>query len=316
MVEDNLPKNNTLWHYTTLLAAQNMVMNDQLWATDYRFLNDRKEYIHGLKALLSLFESYNGERDSNIITQTVMERNYSLNLWAHDIFYKRYQDLMANKNTVMRSVAKDYSLYRFNSFDAPFYCMSFSEGGDSLNQWMGYLNKAGGCAIGFNTEKLLRYIEIKPTENKFHRCIYSDYEFEKNCKEQINILQEKFSNSYLEPGGPIEINFSRIINALNLLCCRYKHACFANEKEWRLIWNKPKKNIYFDTGKPHCKLDTISYGIIDSIEEIIISPQGDKESAQIFFEELIKARSQEAFNEKHMLENGIFLKYSTLPFRG
>jgi len=45
-----IPK--TLWHYTSFNALVGIVTSKKIWATEYRFLNDREEFLHA-KSLTS-----------------------------------------------------------------------------------------------------------------------------------------------------------------------------------------------------------------------------------------------------------------------
>jgi len=38
-----------LWHYTDFAAFESILRNNELWATDYRFMNDSTELLHALK---------------------------------------------------------------------------------------------------------------------------------------------------------------------------------------------------------------------------------------------------------------------------
>jgi hypothetical protein len=53
MPEGSPPSGNTLFHYTTLKGLYGMLKTGKLWATNINFLNDKKEYRHGVE----LFES-------------------------------------------------------------------------------------------------------------------------------------------------------------------------------------------------------------------------------------------------------------------
>lgn len=40
------PIPSTLWHYTSYAALQGIISSKRVWATEYRFLNDREEFLH------------------------------------------------------------------------------------------------------------------------------------------------------------------------------------------------------------------------------------------------------------------------------
>lgn len=51
-----------IYHYTDLNAAISIAMNSEVWLTDYRFLNDKEEFIEGYRILLQAFENYHDSR--------------------------------------------------------------------------------------------------------------------------------------------------------------------------------------------------------------------------------------------------------------
>jgi hypothetical protein len=42
----------TLWHYTSFAGFQGIITSKQIWATEYRFLNDLEEFRHAKKLAL------------------------------------------------------------------------------------------------------------------------------------------------------------------------------------------------------------------------------------------------------------------------
>ena len=47
-----------IYHYTDLNAAISIAKNAEIWLTDYRFLNDKEEFITGYEVLLEAFDEY------------------------------------------------------------------------------------------------------------------------------------------------------------------------------------------------------------------------------------------------------------------
>jgi hypothetical protein len=48
----------TLYHYTTADGLQGIVRHKAIWASDYRFMNDAKEFHHGLEIFQEVLKSY------------------------------------------------------------------------------------------------------------------------------------------------------------------------------------------------------------------------------------------------------------------
>lgn len=47
-----------LYHYTTAIGLQGIIQDRAIWASDYRFTNDAKEFLHGLEIFQEVLKSY------------------------------------------------------------------------------------------------------------------------------------------------------------------------------------------------------------------------------------------------------------------
>lgn len=308
-MEEKSDSNNILWHYTSTQAAANIITDDEFWVTDYRFLNDESEFFHGLRIFCA---------EARILKPFEVEYNLKC---LHDFFDWK---LMAKDSP--QEMPTNIPLINAKARARSLYSMSFSTKGDSLTQWMGYLGKNGGCALGFDKNRLMNAFKIAmppiiPFEETFLQCIYDDEIFKKACRQEINDsirTATEFKTNKIDETYYRE-SLYRMERRYTMLCCRSKNYCFAQENEWRLIWGKPSlRAVNFTTGKPYIIIKVSEGAILDSLQEIKISPQGNREIAQLFLEEVIL----EKYRQLGMNENDFFkdsnprITRSSLPFRG
>lgn len=114
-----------IYHYTNTDALYGMLKDRkeiQMWASDFRFLNDKEELINGLECLIDMMlESNISEKDK-----------------------KYFYDLKKSKE-----YAK--AMTTFNNYSI----ISFSLYRDNLSQWRAYANGLNGVALGFDRESII-----------------------------------------------------------------------------------------------------------------------------------------------------------------
>ena len=109
-----------IYHYTNAAGLQGIVASGQLWATDYRFLNDSSEFRDGISLL--------GQELA--LQRSIIESYFDSWPLIEDLIRYAGQD---NYTAMVFSLTTD---------------------GDLLSQWRGY-NNGKGFAIGFNTDHLI-----------------------------------------------------------------------------------------------------------------------------------------------------------------
>lgn len=115
-----------IYHYTNTDALYGMLKDGkkiQMWASDFRFLNDKEELINGINYLL---ESINDT----------------------GLYDKKYEHILQH----MRDT-KNYEkeIVTFNNC----CIISFSLSRDNLSQWRAYANGSNGIALGFDLESII-----------------------------------------------------------------------------------------------------------------------------------------------------------------
>lgn len=121
-------KPSVLYQYTDITALQGIVENNELWATHYSFLNDKKEFDHGLK----LAVAYAKEKSK--------KANFKL---------KSFLEKLSN----IYEQADNDNVLLFNDIDV--YSSSFSAEPDLLSQWRGYGKKYKSVCIGLTEKELV-----------------------------------------------------------------------------------------------------------------------------------------------------------------
>jgi hypothetical protein len=117
-----------LWHYTSIQGFYGITTSQTIYATDYRFLNDREEVIHARKIAKELIDEYpDSDADG-------FEPKKAVGMVIYDIF--RPNGGLFNPDNVLCHVT------------------SFSGKRDDLSQWRGYSNGSNGHSLGFSIKRL------------------------------------------------------------------------------------------------------------------------------------------------------------------
>lgn len=125
--------NNLLYHYTSLDSFSKITESNKMLASDYRYLNDRKEIDDILDHLSDSIKEH-------------LERNMSPHIFNE--------------------------MFKVDRFSRRFfpYIISFTQNEDQLSQWRGYC-KNGGLSIGLNYNYLKQF-ESTRTNFFLGPCVY------------------------------------------------------------------------------------------------------------------------------------------------
>jgi hypothetical protein len=214
-----------LFHYTDAKGMLGILEYSQIWATNYRFLNDSSEIAYGMSV-------FNGVASAGLEKSTT--------------------DVV--REFLRRSPATA------NAFDGPadFYTACFCERDDVLNQWRVYAASGGGFAIGLAAREFGRGKGPKKAELDFflRKVIY-----DKSIQEAIfadvidrtsSILDKATKGASLEDANNLIAAccaFVRRTIAEYLIC--FKHPAFKVEEEWRLcheVTSDDEKHLQFRDG--------------------------------------------------------------------
>lgn len=192
-----------LYHYTSAEGLAGILKARFVRATVATYLNDSREYVHGVEIARGLI------KDRLKSTQS--------------------DDLSTDFCSCLE--------YRLRQNDGRQICVfSFSQKGDLLSQWRGYCPTAGGYSLGFDTERLHPHLE----RQKFllARCEYELERQEKLVAPLLDRAIEEFRSLPTTESRQVRLNraiegfFVKNFSRIALLL---KDAAFSEEEEWRAV---------------------------------------------------------------------------------
>jgi hypothetical protein len=157
------PVPRTLWHYTSFEGFRKIVGSQKIWATEYRFLNDREEFAHAKK-----------------LAEEVIEDEPDVD------------DGLSTKSILRGAVHGAFNTGPLRDDRMRIFVASFSEQGDQRSQWRAYANNSSGVAIGFDLQGLRPGSSPPPSEQTavtFAPCRYKNDEKRALLKAVINHWQ-------------------------------------------------------------------------------------------------------------------------------
>ncbi|EKD29046.1 MAG: hypothetical protein ACD_79C00102G0003 [uncultured bacterium] len=242
-------KSEYLWHYTTLEGLKGILENQNIWATDYRFLNDSTELhtakeifirnlIPDIKEMILDDCSVNKENENIVKTHGGIDNLSRLD--AQNVLQVFYDVLNDRFTTYLISFCS-------HTDDS-----EFIQNNGLLSQWRGY-GKNGGFAILFNKEKLIELFEKEYDEYELFfcnqdKCIYNSpkpvSEVFKSALNNVNKLSArvyKHSKEWLTNNrlAATEEEIKSFNNCVSFL----KHEAFKEESEHRFVIMKPNELI-------------------------------------------------------------------------
>lgn len=197
-----------LFHYTTPIGLLGISNSKKIWATDLRFLNDKKEFQHSLDITHSIIEGFFKVDDN---PKKLKGLNYD---------FMEYLRINLEKK-----------------WSPEVYVASFTEKGDLLSQWRGYCHK-GGFSIGFHFELLSQI--AKNHDSFLVPCVY-DFKIQKQMLEELLVLHSKKYDQVIKDNDQMNSDelanniLNNLIISLFALAPMLKHESFKEEKEWRIV---------------------------------------------------------------------------------
>ena len=213
-VPSNVPRQ--LFHYTTLEGLNGITEKSRIWASNVRFLNDLSEPKYAVETLRQGIDNVRAEHKAE-----------------HE---REAKQLLGNFwNSAEQQYVKEGP-------DAYVFC--FCENGDLLSQWRGYAERGRGCALGFDSAKLLENLDRSNGQYLF-RLIYDPKEQQEEIKSAVGQVMSVLAK--LEAVGPLEkyggdnarqirrcVHSALFAEVVRLRAC-FKNPAFREEKEWRVV---------------------------------------------------------------------------------
>jgi hypothetical protein len=241
-----------LYHYTDTNGFFGILKTKKVWATDYKFLNDPSEHFYGRSIVKKVLEELI-EENSDIPVKSIYEMRFGS------------------------------SPIKYETFSRGYYICSLTEEKDSLEQWRAYGNNGKGFAIEFDIDS--KYIggEIDFLGEIPHKLLKVIY----NAEEQNRITRATILSCIQSK----EMNLLDIDFLINYLCIKFKDPCYANEKEWRIVYSPLMKvgsigsDIQFRESRD-CLINYHTFEL-EKITGVSIGPRRPDSDAQIIFQMFI-----------------------------
>lgn len=196
-----------LYHYTNLEGAKGIISNKTFWASHIKFMNDSKEYSHGLEVCETIVQKLIQELPIGNLKRTYLEEVFTI----------------------------------LEDQDTDIFVVSFCESEDLLSQWRGYSRSPHGISIGFNFAALFDVSFHLSEENFFPRKVIYDQKLqERIIRRIINVALNSVELSGIHPDYPPK----EVARTIGYFLPLFKHSSFSEEKEWRIIVTNSKSMPY------------------------------------------------------------------------
>ncbi len=201
----------TLFHYTSIEGMNSIISNNNLWATDYRFLNDAQEMLDGLDVL--------------------------------------FKELKSSEHAALNQFVKLMDIEKFvnKGFINP-HILSFCSTSDLLSQWRAYGAESEGICLEFDL--FTSHLSSMTTCGHLVPVVYDDLikkaiivDIIKSIESDllsINLCSESYNNlSEANQNYISGMIFSKFI----LPILSFKDKSYEEESEWRAIFLPTKDEV-------------------------------------------------------------------------
>lgn len=257
-LNDILPEEERMYHYTSVSVLQQIIQNKCLFATHINFMNDWQEYTVGYERLTSeIKKAIRGNEDS-LSNLEKTDKEYLFN-----ILYDGCLDV-----TSYNKMNKEHGNMEYRECMMPeVFSISFCAQGDLLNQWSMYA-KESGVAIEFNFKNFVMCDASLKNENDYekedwqqikyyrynrpHKVSYDSKNMQKTIEYQVNEVIRELSNPAFVDRYPTVKPTSYLIQEIAKLYSLvpfFKVDSFKGEEETRLAFMRLNKVITFKDGK-------------------------------------------------------------------
>lgn len=236
-----------IYHYTTAEGLIGILSNQQIYATESRFLNDRSEIIAGIELIknvankIQLFKQteYGTELD---LYNPIFESDYSQDEESHISLRQELKSLGENVSSILKK--------------KQIFITSFSTEPDSLIHWMTYAKTKVGYCIAFDKNELL---SSNPSiaEYNFEKVSYKKYEQEITISNAMKFYLLQYINNNSDQSSELDRFYDEmghipkslqnaynngsiladeiLLNKLSYMAASIKNSEYDFEKEIRLI---------------------------------------------------------------------------------
>jgi len=271
---------NVVYHYTSMEAFVSIVESDSIWLSDYSYLNDKTELVHGVKVVSDVINELLGQGVSK-------EQEGLLQAWLKKAAAPLQRVCVA----------------------------SFSGDGDSLSQWRAYGNVAIGFVprkIGLHTNQSQWSVVQYETEiqRKLAR-VYVSHSLQAYAEDIKNNTFERISDVYHRFGQVLElVAFFKDLSFRNEREFRLVYVEHPELFEDRALVERPPKHFRAKGGRiySHVKSSEMFTEPDNKwplgICEVVLGPESD---------DLMELGVRELLDENGL--NDVPIKHSAIPYR-
>lgn len=290
---ENVGASDPLFHYTDTDGLLGIIGTRQLWATHYRYLNDREELQAG--------EGIVAEEADRLASQ--FSEDTAIGFFVRE--FRRIHD-SAKLSQI-----------------ADIYVASLSENPNQLSQWRAYGANGNGYSVGFTKLRL-------PTGPRADavaalalvKCEYDEAAFRDQARTVLSDVARGFelyvrtyARSHDSERAYRRAALSIAFRRLAIAPARFKNTAFSEEREWRMIVlpmrGQESKIVKYRSGRwgvtPFIPIDLADDGHLIDLSEIWIGPQHDPVDGQ---------KSVQGFLQSAGYASDVPVKCSEIPYRG
>jgi hypothetical protein len=187
-----------LYHYTDLNELLGILETNGFWATNYNYLNDKKEIIHGIEICEEIINELNVP-DLSLEGKVYLES-------LRELLYSNDQDI---------------------------FIVSFCSKPDLLSQWRGYGGGQQGVSIGLKYNEIINYSAPRDNEYFYIEKVIYDKKIQREILKDIIIrgleinVQNKIMRDTFQQQA-VNMTLKRFI-------ALFKDDSFQEEFEWRKV---------------------------------------------------------------------------------
>lgn len=268
------------YHYTSMEAFVSIVESDSIWLSDYSYLNDKTELVHGVKIVSEAINEFLIQGVSN-------EQEGLLKAWLEKASAPLQRVCVA----------------------------SFSDDGDSLSQWRAY----GNVAIGFVPQKIgihtnqsqLGVVQYDPEIQRKIAQVYVSHSMQAYTEDIKNKAIERIPDVYHQFGQVLElVSFFKNPSFRDEREYRLVYVEHPELFKNKAFWERPSKHFQVKGGRiySHVKSSEM-FPRTDhkwplGICEVVLGPESD---------DLMELGVRE-FLDENGLQN-VPIKRSAIPYR-
>ncbi|MBK8209455.1 MAG: DUF2971 domain-containing protein [Rhodospirillales bacterium] len=227
-----------LWHYTTKCGLKGILRSRQLWATNFRSLNDTSEVRHLMPYLKPYYLPHMKRKHGEVYEHNEDFGSSVINMGGIDKSAEHDADAILNSQYDRTFCWMEEDGPFFTSFCSHARADEWTRQHGLLSQWRAYAN--GGYAIVLNTKGLWQLLEQECKMYEYwiaglEKVVYEDDtpDFESHWPDLIRIIPDALCEFFRNAGE--SPNLDKLHKFFARAACTFKHQAFREESEVRIV---------------------------------------------------------------------------------